>query len=284
MNRIYTTKWSAEFKGSETKGRRLNSQYECKIRRLTLLKHYVLHLQVRSILKKIEEDWKLGKKAAWKQHSIVARNMHQRRPPQQQRRAFIASTPAYTNTDDLPSTNRQSVNAEGLQWSSVQLGVYGLQSSIQTGSKSVANALHRRTSWTPASTAPSASTCSSQALTRAYIQDLRNTLSWLINSIKTYGEAQVSHGTPSDRTDNPASKRCQGGYPAQAGEHCWEEAWGIHLSKWWFFRAAACLRSGYLHRRDARLSVNLALMPKMLYGGVAISAIPTDLEKTFMTV
>jgi hypothetical protein len=47
---------------------------------------------------------------------------------------------------------------------------------------------------------------------------------------------------------------------------------------------AACLRSGYLHRRDARLSVNLALMPKMLYGGVAISAIPTDLEKTFMTV
>jgi hypothetical protein len=47
---------------------------------------------------------------------------------------------------------------------------------------------------------------------------------------------------------------------------------------------AARLRSGHLHRREARLSVDLALMPKMLYGGVAISAIPTDLEKTFMKV
>jgi hypothetical protein len=52
-----TVLWSAEFKGSKTEGRRLNSQYECEIRHLTLLKHYVFHLQVRSILKKIEEDW-----------------------------------------------------------------------------------------------------------------------------------------------------------------------------------------------------------------------------------
>jgi len=47
---------------------------------------------------------------------------------------------------------------------------------------------------------------------------------------------------------------------------------------------AACLRVRSLHRRDARLSVDLALMPKMLYGGVAISADPTDLDKTFMKV
>jgi hypothetical protein len=47
---------------------------------------------------------------------------------------------------------------------------------------------------------------------------------------------------------------------------------------------AARLRSRHLHRRDARLSVELALMPKMLYGCVAISATPTELEKTFMKV
>ena len=103
--------------------------------------------------------------------------LNQRRPPQQQRRAFSASTPAYTNTDDLPSTNRRSDNAEGLRRSSVHLGVNGLRSSIQTGSKNVANALKHRASWTPASTAPSASTHRiSKASTRASIQDFLATL------------------------------------------------------------------------------------------------------------
>ena len=104
--------------------------------------------------------------------------LNQRRPPQQQRRAFSASTPAsaYTNTDDLPSTNRRSDNAEGLRRSSVRvphLGVNGLRSSIHTGSKNVANAvLNRRTS-APASTA---STRISQASTRASIQEFLPTL------------------------------------------------------------------------------------------------------------
>jgi len=106
----------------------------------------------------------------------------ERRPPRQQRRAsYSASTPAsvYTNTDDLPSTNRRSDNAEGLRRSSVpHLGVNGLRSSIQTGSKNVANiVLNRRASWAPASTAPTAaSTRSSQASTRASIQEFLATL------------------------------------------------------------------------------------------------------------
>ena len=108
--------------------------------------------------------------------------LNQRRPPQQQRRAFSKSAPtsAYTNTDDdLPSTNRRSDNAEGLLRSSVpHLGVNGLRSSIQTGSKNVANVvLNRRTSSAPASTAPTAaSTRSSQASTRASIQEFLPTL------------------------------------------------------------------------------------------------------------
>ena len=117
--------------------------------------------------------------------------LNQRRPTQQQRRAYSASTPAsaYTNTDDdLPSTNRRSDNAEGLRRSSVpHLGVNGLRSSIQTGSKNVANVvLNHRTSWAPASnrktsahasTAPTAaSTRSSQASTRASIQEFLPTL------------------------------------------------------------------------------------------------------------
>jgi len=108
--------------------------------------------------------------------------LNQRRPPRQQRRAYSASTPAsvYTNTDDLPSTNRRSDNAEGLRRSSVpHLGVNGLRSSIQTGSKNVVNVvLNRRTSWAPASTAPTstAPTRSSQASTRASIQDFLATL------------------------------------------------------------------------------------------------------------
>ena len=106
--------------------------------------------------------------------------LNQRRPPQQQRRAFSKSAPAsaYTNTDDLPSTNRRSdINAEGLRRSSVpHLGVNGLRSSVQTGSKNIANiVLNRRTSWAPASTAP-ASTRSSQASTRASIQEFLPTL------------------------------------------------------------------------------------------------------------
>jgi len=106
--------------------------------------------------------------------------LNQHRPPRQQRRAYSASTPAsaYTNTDDLPSTNRRSDNAEGLRRSSVpHLGVNGLRSSIQTGSKNVANVvLNRRTS-APASTAPtSASTRSSQASKRASIQEFLATL------------------------------------------------------------------------------------------------------------
>ena len=106
--------------------------------------------------------------------------LNQRLPPQQQRRASSAGTPAsaYTNTDDLPSTNRRSdINAEGLRRSSVpHLGVNGLRSSVQTGSKNIANiVLNRRTSWAPASTAP-ASTCSSQASTRASIQEFLPTL------------------------------------------------------------------------------------------------------------
>ena len=106
-------------------------------------------------------------------------NLNQRRPPPKQRRAFSESTPAsaYNNTADSP-THRRSDNAEGLHRSSVpHLGVNGLRSSIQTGSKSVANALKHRASWIPASTAPTAaSTRSNQALTRASIQEFLPTL------------------------------------------------------------------------------------------------------------
>ena len=47
---------------------------------------------------------------------------------------------------------------------------------------------------------------------------------------------------------------------------------------------ASRLQAGSLHRRDARLSVDLALMPKMLYGGVSISTSLTEMERTFMKV
>jgi hypothetical protein len=110
----------------------------------------------------------------------VRLNKNQRRPPQQQRQAFSESTPAsaYNNTDDSPTTNRRSDNAEGLRRSSIpHLGVNGLRSSIQTGSKSVANALKHRASWIPASTAPTAaSTRSNQTSTRASIQEFLPTL------------------------------------------------------------------------------------------------------------
>jgi len=79
---------------------------------------------------------------------------------------------------DMSATCGAKDNAEGLRRSSVpHLSVNGFRSSIQTGSKNVANVvLNRRTS-APASTAPTApSTCSSQASTRASIQEFLPTL------------------------------------------------------------------------------------------------------------
>lgn len=93
-------------------------------------------------------------------------------PAWQQWQAFSASTPTYTNADDLPIANQRSDNTQGLQHE--QLAIMHTNRI-----KEHCQRLTESQGIVPASTASSASTRISQASTRTYIQNFLATLQLL---------------------------------------------------------------------------------------------------------